>query len=177
METDVINGLVGTKFNKIFKQLNLFIINFSKPIKYSLHVACMVRVCDGSNIVLTAADEFFTKDGLHKSDEIYKRLEKEGILVDPNDLLSHNLKSVNTLLKNSYVVKVEISKWMDLFIYFDNNIVIQVFPDCLEKDYEYYRFIKFIPELSNNIDNCLSEHFIVINNNGKLEFKCEDDKL
>lgn len=177
MGLDVINDLVGTKFNKIFKQLNLFIINFSKPIKYSLHVAGMVRVCDDSKIVLTAADEFFTKDGLHKSNEMYNRLEEKEILVDPNDLLSLNLKSVNALLKNSHVVKVEISKWMDLFIYFDNNIVIQIFPDCLEKDYEYYRFIKFIPELSNNIDHCVSEHFIAINNNGKLEFKREDDKL
>lgn len=173
MDIAFLKNLNGMKFNKIFKQLDLFIINLGNPVKYSLHVSSMVRICYEEKIVLTASDCFFTKEGVQKSSERYKQLEEKGMLVDPTDMLSCNLKFVNSLLNNAYVKNVELTKWKDLYIYFNNNVVIQIFPDCLGKSYEYFRLINFIPALLHN-DKYVSEHFVLLNNEGELVFKREE---
>lgn len=173
MDSSLLNNLVGVKFNQIFKQLGLFIINFGEQIKYSLHIASMVRIYRENKIILTTSDEFFTKDGLEKSSERYQQLDAKCILTDTKDLLAKNLKIVNTLLKNAYVEKVETTKCMDLFIHFNNNVVIQIFPDCLAKNYEYYRFIEFMPALSDDSNKYTSEHYVLLNDNGELIFKRE----
>ncbi len=168
----IFNKIEDEEFINLFKQLDLLIINFGKPIKYSLHIASGVRICWGEKIVLNVSDEFFTKDGFPKSNEVYEQLEKEGIINDPNSLLEENIKKVNRLLKGKRVKKVKISKWKDLLIDFDDDIEIQIMPDCLERGFEYYRFIEFIPSLKDE-SNYESIHYIVSNDAGRPRLEIE----
>lgn len=158
--------LKASKFNNIFKQLDLIIINFGAPIQYSLHIASAVRVCHGNKIILNLSDEFLTKEGLPKTQEVYERLEKEGFINDPDSLLATNIALVNQLLDGKTVEKVKISKWQDLTITFPGDIEIQIMQDCIEKDFEYYRFIEFIPYLDDNFNDDKSVHYVVINERG-----------
>lgn len=166
-------NLIGKKFNTIFKQFDMLIINFGEPITNSIQVGSMVRICEKDKIIMTISDEFFTKEGLSKSDKIYEQLEKDELINDPNSLLAENLKKVNKLLENRIVRNIKINQWMDLFIYFDNNIIIQLFPDCLMRDYEYYRYIEFLPYWAEDSNDFYSVHHIIWNNHGQIAVKIE----
>ena len=62
------------------------------------------------------------------------------------------------------VCLLKISSYNDLEIKFNDDIVIQIFPDSLEKGKEYYRYIEFRPHIDD--DNCKSEHYVIYNNDG-----------
>ncbi len=150
-------------FNNFFKQMDLIIINWGDPIQYSLHIASAVRVCCGDKIILNLSDEFLTKEGLPKGKEAYERLDTAGFINDPDSLLAENIARVNQLLKGKRVKKVDVSKWQDLTITFSDDIEIQIMPDCLEKDFEYYRFIEFIPYYDDKLNDYKSVHYVVKN--------------
>lgn len=167
MSTNVIcEKLSKTSFNHLFKQMDLIVINFGDPIQYSLHVASAVRVCHGDEIILNLSDEYFTKEGLPKSNETYERLEEEGYISDPNSLLASNIARVNSLLKGKIVKKVGVSRWQDLTLSFSEDLVIQIMQDCLEKDFEYYRFIEFLPHYNEDLEKYGSVHYVVKNKGG-----------
>ena len=101
-----------------------------------------------------------------KGKEAYERLETAGFINDPDSLLADNIARVNQLLKGKTVKKVDVSKWQDLTITFSDDIEIQIMPDCLEKDFEYYRFIEFIPYYDDNLNDYKSVHYVVKNTQG-----------
>ncbi len=158
----MIHDIVNCAFNKLFRQLDMIIINFGEPIKISIHALCFVRIFKDSTILLTSSDEFFDKNGNelkeHASTNTYSHTDKS--------LLDINIKKVNKLLKGEVVTKVNVSDLKDVTITFGNDVKVQILPDCLMKDYEYYRFIKFIPYLDEEQKRYQSEHYVVSNNNG-----------
>lgn len=113
-------------------------------------------------ILLTSSDEFFDVDG--------SSMDGSGSCNQTNqsDLLSLNLQVVNKILKNHKVKEFEISELQDITITFDNDVKFMIFPDCLMKNYEYYRFIEFVPHWDDNIKNYKSIHHIVQNKLGKI---------
>ena len=84
-----------------------------------------------------------------------------------NSLLAENISKVNALLKGKCVKSVSISKWKDMVLTFDDGIEIQVMPDCLERNFEYYRFIEFVPHYNDDPKRYKSIHYSVINDNGQ----------
>lgn len=169
----ILKKIKKSKFNSLFKQLDWIILNFGDSIKYSLHVACNVRICHRDKVVLNTSDEFFTKEGIQKTEEVYERLEKEGFIYDPDSLLAENIKKVNKLLDGKTPRRVKVSKWKDLIIKFADQIEIQIIPDCLERDYEYYRFIEFIPHYNDDPLKCTSIHYVVCNDQGVPKLKID----
>lgn len=167
MKKTIWNEIQNQKFSGLFKQLDLIIINFGDPIRYSLHIGCAVRICQGKRIIFNVSDEFFDQNGLPKSDRVYEQLESEGYINDPCSLLSKNIELVNGFLKEQRAKKVKVSEWKDLLIDFDNGIEIQIMPDCLQKDFEYYRIIKFVPQYSDDPQNYISIHYVVKNDRGE----------
>lgn len=166
----MLNKLKKSKFNEIFKMLDLIILNFGNPIKYSLHIASDVRICKGDKIIFNVSDEFFTKEGIHKSDEIGSDEQESNA---PNNLLVENLKKVNTLLAGKTPKRIKISKWKDLVIQFPDKIEIQIMQDCLGIDYEYYRFIEYFPHYDNDPNKYSSVHYVVYNAHGRPKMKKE----
>lgn len=167
---NILNNLIGSHFNIAFKQLDLLIINFNEPITLSLHIGCMVRICNKNEILLTIADEFFTQEGYKKTSEQIEQLDNDGYIYDPNSLLAKNLEKINRLLNKRAVKSVQVSNWMDCSIWFDNDIVIQIFPDCLMRDFEYFRIIEFKPNL-DEFEKYESVHRAVLNVNGRPTLK------
>ena len=90
----VCKKIKGMKFNNLFKQLDMIIINLGDPIIYSLHVFSTVRVCHNEKIILNVSDEFFTKKGMPKNQRNYEKLNNQGYINDPNSLFAKNVKNV-----------------------------------------------------------------------------------
>ena len=165
----MLNKIKRSKFNEIFKMLDLIILNFGDPIKFSLHVASDVRICKGDKIIFNVSDEFFTKEGIYKSDEIGSD-EQEA---NPNNLLEENLKKVNVLLTGKTPKRIKISKWKDLVIQFSDKIEIQIMQDCLGINYEYYRYIEYVPHYDSDPNKYSSKHYVVYNAQGRPKMKKE----
>ena len=146
----------------------MLIINFGENITHSLHVNCFVRIISGDKILLTSSDEYFLKDGTHKTEEDFKKEEEKGIIADKHSLLAANIKAVKKLLRNRKVLRIDTTLNADLFISFDNGVVIQIMPDCIAKSYEYYRFIKFEPHWNEDFDKFKSSHFVVRSEAGNI---------
>ena len=167
MEQDfILKEIQGQTVSKIFKQFDMIIINFGNPIICSLHINSAVRVCQEDKILLNNSDEFFTKSGKQKTEMQYKLLEEEGFINDPNSLFANNIKIVNKLLKGKQVFEIKRTKWHDLILFFEEGIEVQIIQDCLQKDYEYYRYIKFCPFYNNNEKKFNSYHYVVKNVQG-----------
>ena len=164
-----LGSLAGIKFNGMFRQLGLIILNFGEPVTATLHVGCMLRICKADKILLADSDEFLKADGISKTEEDYVRLEEEEYINDTNSLLAKNLDLVNDLLKNKVVKKVKVSSYQDLEIVFDDEVVIQILPDSLEKGTEYYRYIKFVPHIDDA--DYKSEHYVIHNFEGRPMLK------
>lgn len=168
-----LSELKGKKFNTLFKQFDMLIINFGDKITDSFHINCLVRICNGNKMLLTSADEYFTCDGLQKSKDDYNFLEQNEIINDPNSLLAKNIDKVNKILRGETVTRIKVSLHKDVYIYFANNVIIQILPDCLEKGYEYFRYIKFVPCWDEKLNNFKSVHYVAINNQGEVQFNIE----
>ena len=79
MDQDIIvKELNGKTFCKMFKQLDMVIINFEEPTLCSLHIFSAVRVCQKEKILLNVSDEFFTKNGKPKTEKQYQLLQRTG---------------------------------------------------------------------------------------------------
>ena len=102
----IYNELVGVVFKDLFKQFDMLIINLGENITHSLHVNCFVRIISGSKILLTSSDEYFLKDGNHKTEEDFEKEENKKIIVDKHSLLASNIKTVKKLLRNHEVMRV-----------------------------------------------------------------------
>lgn len=173
MVKKILSELKGKKFNTLFKQFNMLIINFGDEITDSFHINCLVRIINGNRLLLTSADEYFTADGLQKSDDDYNTLEQNEIINDPNSLLAKNIEKVNKILRGEEVTRIKVSPCKDVYIYFANDVIIQILPDCLEKCYEYYRYIKFVPCWDEKLDNFKSVHYVALNNQGEIKINIE----
>lgn len=117
------------------------VINFGDDIKYSLHIFSFVRITQKDKLLLTASDEFFDKD--------YNRLDIPDESFE-DSLLNINVLKVKEILKNSILIKIKVSEFNDLELIFDNGVVVEVGIDCMYNNYEYYRFIEFIPDFENS---------------------------
>lgn len=159
----MIHDIVNCSFNNMFKQLDMLIINFDKPIRASIHARCFVRVFKDNTILLTSSDEFFDKNG----NELEANTNGTHACTEES-LLDINIKRINKLMNGEFVTEVIVSDIKDITISFSNGVKIQILPDCLMKDYEYYRFIKFIPFLDDELKNYHSEHYVVSNVNGAV---------
>lgn len=144
-QISIMQRLVGKRLINIFYQPtaniiavdNMFVINFgSNRVEYSLHSFNYVRFRDNKDILLTSADEYFSPEYTHLSDEEINS--QEGF---EKSLIPVRIKNVKQLLKNAKVEKVEVKPWGDIDIRFDNGIVLEVSIDCSYEGYEYYRFI------------------------------------
>lgn len=139
-DLDLMNELVGKKFIDIFKQLEMFIINFGEGIEYSLHTYTFCRVKSKDNVFLTSNDEYFSPKFKYLSEKNYNNDE-----LHINSLLNKTLKNVRKLLNNSIVTNVLVFDNGDISIEFDNKMVFETLIDRKSDNFEYYRFIKFIP--------------------------------
>jgi hypothetical protein len=158
-DLDLMNELVGKKFIDIFKQLEMFVINFGEGIEYSLHTYTFCRIKSMENVFLTSNDEYFSPKFKYLSEKKYNDDE-----LHIKSLLNMTLKNVRKLLNNSIVTKVQVFDNGDINIEFDNNMVFETLIDRKSDNFEYYRFIKFIPNYQalrlHNV-NSMGPHIII----------------
>lgn len=143
--TDFFQGLVGHKFNNIFKQVEMYILNLGDGIVFSLHTFTFCRILDNEHIYFTSTDEYYTKNFRSRTEKGYKNDE-----LCKHSLLNESLKKVKELLKDSYVKSVNIFPNGDVVINFDNGIRFETLIDRKELNFEYFRLIKFDPSFEHN---------------------------
>lgn len=168
-DLNIIREIIGSSISDIFYQPvkdlissdNMFVINFGEKCIYSLHVFCFLRIRDENEIILTSSDEYFSNDFMQLNSKVYdSRDEFE------KSLLFITIKTVKSRLKGSIIRSVTINNIGDIIIQFDNGIQMEIIPDCMFQDYEYYRFFntkKFSP------------HYIVGFLNGLIVFGQQDE--
>lgn len=157
-DMDVLQCLTGAKIKTIIFQptavvlnTDMLIFNFTNRLQqYSLHVTCFVRIIEGSKLLLTSSDEYFTPD--------YKCLED-----DDENLLTKNIETVKSKLCKSKVTKITLSETADISLLMDNGIKIEIIPDSLGQDYEYYRFFQINK----------GSHYVVYSHNGQICFELQ----
>ena len=137
-EFTVIQQLVGKKFIDIFKQLDFYVLHFSDDVsKYSLHTYAPPRVSKGSTVILTATDEYYDQNYALLSSEAYEKDE-----LHRDSLLAVTREKAKKTLKNSKIIKVNITPLADIELIFDNGSCIDIFINCSELNCEHYRFFK-----------------------------------
>ncbi len=136
----IMQNLIGKKLVDIFKQLDMFIINFGDGIEYSLHTFSFLRFRNEDEILLTSNDEYYTANYKNVSEKVYKKDEAHR-----KSLLRHTLEKVKTNLKDAVVSGVSILNTGDIYIEFDNGTIIENLIDRKSENFEYYRFIKYDP--------------------------------
>lgn len=142
-DLDIMQVLVGKKLNNIFKQWDMFIINFGDELEYTLHTGCFLRIKKGREIIMTYLDEYvypsleFIPKRVYKKDKFHEK-----------SLLKHSIGRTKLLLENAVVSRVSISEIADVDIVFDNGVIIEIRPDCLYENNEYYRFFEYKDDTS-----------------------------
>ena len=163
MKNSLFEEIVNSQFLEIIFQptkniispSNMFVINFAKNRRiYSLHIFCFLRIMKNQKILLTSSDEFVNLN--YKISEFYNNTEES--------LLTHNISNVNKILYNSRINFVDFYECGDLIIEFNENITIEVRPDCLVDQFEYYRLFEYGKEnkktVVSYIDNDIKVHHI-----------------
>lgn len=149
--------IIGKKLNSVFLQLkDVMILNFGDEIEYSLHIASFVRVVRDNEIIFTSSDIFFNSDYEQKSD-------------DDGSLIDITIEDVRKLLIGETVTDLEYNEIGDIKINLTNGFKIEIWTDCLFKNYEYFRFIEYLPFLSES-NNYTSKHFIFSYDGSHLYF-------
>lgn len=168
MPKKLINKIIGESFYELFQLSNLLIINIGEKIKFSFHIACFVRIIDKNKILLTSSDEFFDSkgDALESIESLGKRLN------NLNSLLTVNIKKINELLIGKKVKAITQTRYGDLYIHFDNDIIIQIMIDCRPRHYECYRLIEYIPFYDIQRNNN-SKHIVIYCNDGEIDTRIE----
>ena len=117
--------IIGKKLNSVFLQLkDVMILNFGDEIEYSLHIASFVRVVRDNEIIFTSSDIFFNSDYEQKSD-------------DDESLIDITIEDVRKLLIGETVADLEYNEIGDIKINLTNGFKIEIWTDCLFKNYEY----------------------------------------
>lgn len=135
----VFNQLIGKKFNNIFSQLNMFIINFGDNIEYSFHVFTLLRIRDKNGILFMSNDKYVSKDYQYIESDIYENDEFHLL-----SLQNETISRVNEILKKSSVKNVYKSVCGDIRIRFDNDLLLETIIDSRVND-ECYHLICFKP--------------------------------
>lgn len=138
VDLKIMQVLIGLRLNDIFKQLDMFIINFGDEIKYTLHTFSFLRIRKGAEIILTSSDEYLLPDHNQMPNKIYKKDE-----MHEKSLLKMTIEKTKEMLNKAIIKKVEVSDIADIIITFDNGVVIETFTDCLWQNNEFYRFFKY----------------------------------
>ncbi len=173
MNSKMMPDIVGLKFIDIFKQVDMFILNFGQGIQCSLHTFTFCRILDESHVYFTSNDQYFTKNYRYRTEKGYRNDE-----FCKNSLLNESLKNVKNLLKEATVDRVDVLDNGDIEIIFDNGIKFQSLIDHKELKFEYYRWIEFIPSFEDyrRRKPCTTIHTIVRFKNGKIDVeKTEND--
>ena len=144
-DLEVMQNIVGKRLNNIFKQLDFFILNFGEEVEYSLHTYSFLRIIKDKVILLTSADEYYYPSHERMLAKVYKKDE-----MHEKSLLRLNIEKTKTALENAVVKEVVVTDTADLYIAFDNKVIIQVLIDYLCQDTEMHRFFKCKSEDSNN---------------------------
>ncbi len=155
----VLQNLIGAKIKKIIFQptnfvfgSDMLIFNFaSKNQQFSLHVTCFARIIKGNELILTSSDEYFATD--------YKCLEEEC----NENFLTKNIQVAMTKLSNSIISKISLTETADIVLQMDNGIKIEITPDCIGQDYEYYRFFQINK----------GTHYVVYSHDGQIFFNLQ----
>jgi len=113
---------------------NVYILNFEN--EYSLHIFCFMRIHQNGKILLTSSDEYFNVSNEKLTDEEYRESLNNKF---NNTLLLKNIKLVKKLIKNIPIKTILVNDVADIIIELESNIVIEIKPDCLYNNYEYYR--------------------------------------
>lgn len=175
---EILGKIVGKRMINVFYQPtdgiiaddNMFVINFgSNKLEYSIHTFTFLRIRTEENVLLTSADEYSTPDCEYMSDDMYysqKGFERSMIPV--------GIKEAKKTLKKAKVVKAHINGCGDIDIVFDNNVILELFVDCIFErtnsrlitDYfpayhEYYRIM-------DCTDKTRTVHYITGFVNGEL---------
>lgn len=152
----VIQALVGKRLSDIFKQLDMFILNFGEDLEYSFHVFCYLRIKRKREVILTYLDEYMYPNYIPISKRTYNKDE-----IHSKSLLRVSIENTKNLLKNAVVSEVKISQTADVTITFDNEVIIEVFTDGLYQNNEFYRFFRYNADL-------LEPHYVIKSREGKI---------
>ena len=114
---------------------NMFVFNFKGENDFlSLHVFAFARIRKRENILVMSSDEFF--------DENYNKITdySNGAFLE-GTLLKKRIESIKESSKEMTVKNVMLKSCGDLYVYFSNDMVLEIEIDCHYQDYEYYRLI------------------------------------
>ena len=135
---NICNSLVGKKLYDVFKQLDFFVFNFGEGIEYCLHTYCFTKITKNSEILLSCIDEYLRPNHTLMTDEEYSFDE-----LHQNSLLKNSIEHVKSELATAYVSCVKISGTGDLYIIFDNGIVLENHVASVREGEEFYRIFKY----------------------------------
>lgn len=150
-------SLIGKKVYEICKRLGIFIISFGEKLEYSLHIECFFRIRKGNRLVLTYNDEYYAPNWTELTRKNFKRSQKNCC---KNSLLEKTFNNFKYLTQEAVVSSIEISEVGDLFISFNNGVLIEIFLDCVGQNNEFYRFFKY--------DDTCFPHYVVKCLEGKI---------
>ena len=84
----------------------------------------------------------------------------------------YEVKKINELLIGKKVKAITQTRYGDLYIHFDNDIIIQIMIDCRPRHYECYRLIEYIPFYDIQRNNN-SKHIVIYCNDGEIDTRIE----
>lgn len=175
---NIFKRLVGKRLINIFYQPmkgivdddNMFIVNFgSNKLEYSIHAFTFLRIRTEEHILLTSADEYNTPDCEYMDDDLYygqKGFEKSMIPV--------GIKNAKDALKKARVISTDINGCGDVHIAFDNNVILELFIDCLYECSNGYILVDHFPKrheyyrIMDCTDKSKTIHYIVSFMNGDI---------
>ena len=151
--------LIGKTVSDIFYQpvadilayVDMFVVNFGCKPEISFHIFSFFRIIDKNSILLTTTDCFFDKN--------FERLTSEQECNERNNLykgtlLYLNIERVKSILKDAKVINAYSNDIGDVFVEFDNSIVMEIMIDALCNQ-ECYRLITYNKKSSqHNIVEC-----------------------
>lgn len=142
--------------NEILSEENMLVFNFGNTIEFSLHVFCFCRIIMDGKILLTSSDEYFDENYNKLSLNKYNKALQNKF---KNTLMTKNCLLVKNILKKAIVKELLVNSVADIRIIFDNNVILEIIPDCLYSGYEYYRFFKY---------KCDDRHIVVMCKDGEI---------
>lgn len=152
--------LSGQKLFDCCKNLGIFIVSFGEELKYVLHIECFYRIRIGERLILTYNDEFYAPNGEMLTRKEIKKSQRKFY---KNSLLEHSFEEFKFLTKGAVVSSIEINEVGDLYVSFDNGVIIEAFLDCMGQNNEFYRFFEYKNDSPHYIVKCLAGKIILQN--------------
>ena len=129
--------IIGKNIVDINRVCNMLCIEFQSPkgVCVSLHVQSFFRVSQRNKILISSEDMFRCNDEREINDFQWD--------VPGKSVFDKSIVDYHDLLFNSLVTKVEQNEIGDCFIFFNNDLVFQIFIDTTETEEKYRLFDTF----------------------------------